>query len=411
MGGHVIFSHYKYFDEVLDNVVSQWNEHKTAAFAFMKGSSGKRSFIPYPVQENVLSMDKQEQQNVMKDLQKLIAHPVKERPNNFDQWLLKNFGKELSDIFMRKYNKKVWTVDPKEMNSLWVGERVAVPSIEKIKANRESKDSDWGPNRCFRFPKFHGTGGIWQSVADLLPSGWFHFKHRVDGIDIQHKTLSVTVDGNHQNTYTIHYDNLITTAPLDILINMDKKVSKFKYLAKKLVYSHTHVIGIGLKGQAPKHLSDKSWIYFPDSDSPFYRVTVFSKYSADDVVPDPANYWSLMCEAAEPKHTSSPEYWKKDNVIRQTVSALIIYGFITKDQVVSEYHRRLDHGYPVPSIDREIIIGEIQPWLQANSIYSRGRFGGWRVRHNITAPWDWQSISFKNIETDSMQIPSTIRNL
>ena len=30
---------------------------------------------------------------------------------------------------MRKYNRKVWTVDPTEMNSVWVGERVAVPDM------------------------------------------------------------------------------------------------------------------------------------------------------------------------------------------------------------------------------------------------------------------------------------------
>ena len=137
------------------------------------------------------------------------------------------------------------------------------------------------------------------------------------------------------------------------------------------------MIGIGLTGQPPESLSKKSWMYFPDSDSPFYRITVFSSYS-DDHVPMPGKQWSLMCEAAEPKSNSNPEQWTKDHLIDATIQALITYGFITSEMVVSKYYRRLDHGYPVPSISREMILEKVQPWLESKGIYSRGRFGGWR---------------------------------
>ena len=174
---------------------------------------------------------------------------------------------------------------------------------------------------------------------------------------------------------------LISTAPLDTLVNMikgqDESLEAMKDLTSNLVYSHTHVIGIGLTGQPPKTLSNKSWMYFPDSDSPFYGITVFSSYS-DDHVPKPGKQWSLMCELAEPKGNSNPQYWSKEHLIDTTIQALIAYGFITPEMVVSKYYRRLDHGYPVPSISREMILGKIQPWLESKGIYSRGRFGGWR---------------------------------
>ena len=35
-------------------------------------------------------------------------------------------------------------------------------------------------------------------------------------------------------------------------------------------------VGLGIKRPCP---STKSWMYFPDSDSPFYRVTYLSNYS------------------------------------------------------------------------------------------------------------------------------------
>ena len=388
MGGHVVFSHYEYFDATLDRAVKEWNEKQRAAYAFMKGSDGKRRFIPYPVQNNIEVMDKVDQQKSLAGLEEVAANQVKEKPANFDQWLLRHFGAGLCEVFMRKYNRKVWTVDPTEMNSVWVGERVAVPDIAKIKAKiaafdsgAPAKDSAWGPNNVFRFPKYNGTGGIWQAVADLLPHEWFRFHHKVTGININTKSVVVESGEQSKAVQEFKFDSLISTVPLDIFVNMiqgqDGSLEEMKKLTSQLVYSHTHVIGIGLTGQPPETLSSKSWMYFPDSDAPFYRITVFSSYS-DDHVPEPGKQWSLMCEAAEPLRNTNPEHWTKEHLIDATIQALITYGFITSEMVVSKYYRRLDHGYPVPSVSREGILEKVQPWLVSKGIYSRGRFGGWR---------------------------------
>ena len=45
-----------------------------------------------------------------------------------------------------------------------------------------------------------------------------------------------------------------------------------------------------------------------------------------------------MCEAAEPKTTTSTEYWTEENLLNLTVEALVRYGFIAPDQVVSHYY-------------------------------------------------------------------------
>ena len=100
-GGHVVFSHYSYFDRLLKKAVKGWNHRSRASFAYMMGSSGNRSFIPYPVQHNIQVFDKEEQQESLKGLEKIQAHPILAKPQNFDEWLLKNFGEGLSEVFMR----------------------------------------------------------------------------------------------------------------------------------------------------------------------------------------------------------------------------------------------------------------------------------------------------------------------
>ena len=48
------------------------------------------------------------------------------------------------------------------------------------------------------------------------------------------------------------------------------------------------------------------------------------------------------------------------------------------DEIVSTYHRRFDHGYPTPSLEREGVLRKLLPALEARDVYSRGRFGSWR---------------------------------
>ena len=40
--------------------------------------------------------------------------------------------------------------------------------------------------------------------------------------------------------------------------------------------------------------------------------------------------------------------------------------------------RRLEHGYPTPSVGREAVLTQALPWLQQHNIWSRGRFGSYR---------------------------------
>jgi hypothetical protein len=48
------------------------------------------------------------------------------------------------------------------------------------------------------------------------------------------------------------------------------------------------------------------------------------------------------------------------------------------DEVVSLYHRRLEHGYPTPSLGRDGVLAKALPWLRKQNIWSRGRFGSYK---------------------------------
>lgn len=54
------------------------------------------------------------------------------------------------------------------------------------------------------------------------------------------------------------------------------------------------------------------------------------------------------------------------------------FSLNAEDEIVSTYHRRFDHGYPTPTLDRDDALKDLLPHLYKRDILSRGRFGSWK---------------------------------
>ena len=70
----------------------------------------------------------------------------------------------------------------------------------------------------------------------------------------------------------------------------------------------------------------------------------------------------------------------------------------SENEIVSIYHRRLEHGYPTPSLTRDAALAEALPLLEKEgAIWSRGRFGSYKyeVANQVRAlPLLYCSIMF-----------------
>ena len=113
-------------------------------------------------------------------------------------------------------------------------------------------------------------------------------------------------------------------------------------------------IGVGLEGPIPEQLAGKCWMYFPEPELPFYRVTVFSNYSPNNV-PNPGRQWSLMAEVSEPfvvRRKPRAPAARRD--VRRTLDGLKAARLIPPDAAVASlWHRRVEHGYPTPVLGRD----------------------------------------------------------
>ncbi|OBT46930.1 hypothetical protein VE00_02521 [Pseudogymnoascus sp. WSF 3629] len=393
VGGHVIFSHYKYFDDCIDEALPKegdWYTHERVSYVRCKNL-----WVPYPFQNNISVLPKDDQVRCINGMidASMDARVAVNKPANFDEWIIRMMGTGIADLFMRPYNFKVWAIPTTKMQCQWLGERVAAPDLKTVTKNviLQKVAGNWGPNSTFRFPARGGTGAIWIGVAKTLPKEKTRFGSHgsVSKVDAAAKTVTMS------NGSKIKYKRLISTMAVDQLVESmgDERLIK---MSKDLFYSSTHVIGVGIRGERPENIGDKCWLYFPEDDCPFYRATIFSNYSpgnqplasvklrtkylANGDAPastEPQNgpYWSIMLEVSE----SSMKPVDQENLLRDSIQGLINTKMIKgEDEIVSTYHRRFDHGYPTPSLEREGVLKQLLPALEAKGIYSRGRFGSWR---------------------------------
>jgi protoporphyrinogen oxidase len=366
LGGHVLFSHWKYFDHLLEQALGdQWVEHQREAWVWMR-----ERWIPYPFQNNIWRLPSDELIQCLKGLVETQRGRADGPPRDFAEWLNRSFGDGLCQSFMYPYNFKVWAYPPAQLGVGWMGERVATVDLARILANLVERKDDvsWGPNATFRFPMRGGTGAIWTSIASQLPYEKLNLCTRVCSIDTSARRI-LCEDGS-----SVAYDRLISTIPLDQLLRCLTDCRDLTQFAPKFVHSSSHIVGVGFMGKPPADLATKCWMYFPESDTPFYRVTVFSNYSPFNV-PSPGRQWSLMAEVSE----SSAKPVNSATVCEDVIAGFRKVGFISdRTQIVTRFHRRLERGYPTPWLGRDEVLETVLPALAAKGILSRGRFGAWR---------------------------------
>jgi len=364
LGGHVQFSHYRKFDEYMDLALGAdgWHHHQRESWIWMRDR-----FVPYPFQFNLHRLPNGQRWDCVQGLLE-ASRAAGGRPANFRDWMLATFGRGIAELFLLPYNFKVWAYPPEMLHFGWVGERVAVPPLDKVIKSicLDQDEVSWGPNNTFRFPRKGATGSIWRALVRRLPEDHVRLGDGAEAVDAQAREIQL------RSGLRLRYEYLISTMPLDRLASLCGEPALAP--AQRLLYSSTHVVGIGLEGQPPEHLRTKCWMYFPEANCPFYRVTVFSNYSPYNT-PRPGQTWSLMAEVSQSPHKAVVRETVVDDVLR----GMLATGLIRPtDQVLSRCHRFLPHGYPTPSLDRDEILAHLLPHLESMGIYSRGRFGAWK---------------------------------
>ncbi|MBN1916850.1 MAG: FAD-dependent oxidoreductase [Verrucomicrobia bacterium] len=378
IGGHVIFSHFKEFDALVDDMLgNEMLSHERESWIRILGT-----WVPYPFQNNIRHLPAEA---LLECLMGLIeVHATERSTADFHQFIRTTFGRGIGRYFMEPYNFKVWATHPSEMSAAWIAERVSVVDIERVLRNVITQHDDvaWGPNNLFRFPLRGGTGEIYRRFGRTIEA---KTTLNAEVVEIDTARKRVKLDSGE----TDPYDVLISTMPLNALAaRLHPKRGDLVEAAAKLRSNSALIVGLGVERPVD---NKRCWMYFPEDNCPFYRTTNFSNYSYNNVpYGDVARYHSLMCETSFSDIKPRPS-----DMVRATLDGAISAGLLTdndRPRIVDEFLIEVPQAYPVPTRDRDTALATLQPELEQLGIMSRGRFGAWRYEignmdHSFMQGW------------------------
>jgi protoporphyrinogen oxidase len=383
-GPHVSFTKYEYVKTLFaKSVQNEFLEYEVQPTNYYKGC-----WIPHPAQSNLYAIPEPLRSECLNDF---IAtrDQTNGGPENYQQWLDMAFGKAFSENFPSVYTKKYWTVNPNELSTEWVGERVFYPDVETVKAGYYSpleKSTHYISN--VRYPL---NGGYYSFAQLLSKSINVQYKKEVEQIDLDNKEVSFK-DGTKKS-----FERLISTIPLPLFVEYCNAPSHVKEAAQQLVCSQLLLINIEVDHAS---LRNEHWMYVYDENKLSTRINFVDLLSPNNT---PQGKSGIQVEVYFSKY--QPINCSYDDIAERVINELIEMGLIKSKGSINNIHTKwiefanviFDHNYKTSldtvldwlnskGLNREA--DDLEPmtdWGKASSdltifgnVILAGRYGQWK---------------------------------
>ena len=373
-GGHVLFPHKHYvrFARLLESLPVSWARSTPKRGVMVEGR-----FLPYPAQRNLHRLPVG---RLGRAIGSVVAHRRRARGSedgSLRSYLHARFGAYITGLLMEPLNRKQWAYAPEQLTAVWARHRsgsvtrnVADMELWRIARNFVLREDDpgWTPETKVAYPAEGGSGAIWSAVAQPIPAEKLLLETRVVSLSLENKTALLSTGE------TVRWEQMVSTMPLDTLLRSIEDRPELTRKASRFVKARSRLFGFGIRGKMPARYEGLHSCQVTDADVPFWRMNFPMTVSRGN---GPEACYSILCEVSEP----GAEPGKEAESLRQAVEeSLFRMGLIghSGQSVVSRWEHRIEHGYPVPFLERDALLAEVQPALEAAKVYSRGRFGTWR---------------------------------
>lgn len=373
--GHLLHTSDAYFRQLIEQVVGLENLNAIERASFIYSHD---TYTRYPFQANLYGLP---DKVIVDCIAGFVTRKIRcKEPTTFTQWVQHNFGDGFARHFFLPYQAKIFAYDLDHITASWTNRFVPSTSLEQIikGALRDCYEQSIGYNAQFLYPKQGGIISWVKKLADQIAQP-IATDFCVKAIDIKRKY--VTFSNGHVEPYTY----LINTMPLDNLLRLLKETAATSYsrAADKLLCNT--VVNFNLGIQKP-NLSDKHWIYFPETHYPFYRIG-FAHNFARSMAPDGCS--SLYGEFA---YVNKPHQWV-NKTLKDSLALTKQLLNISDQDIMTEKIIHIPHAYVIYNQWRERNLDKLLTQLKQDSIYSIGRYGQWKYSSMQEAVLDGKKIA------------------
>lgn len=284
---------------------------------------------------------------------------------DFAAWVEASFGPGIARHFMVPYNTKLWGVnDLAELSSDWVGGKVITTELaDVVEGAVKDRRFDKLPNATFRYPVNGGIQAFSDGIAARVKN--LRLESEIIRVDLGRKVVT-TRDGAE-----IAWRRLVWTLPLPALprlveapLPQDLAAALTRLRWRDVAAIH---LGIGRERIVPWH-----WMYYPEHEYPFYRVS-FPGNKADSTVPPGCSSLIAECSLAPDAPLDA------EDLLRRCIEGLVRSRILrSEDDIRHSATYRLSPAYVIHDHSRVAAVEAVTRYLDSHGVVTAGRFGHWR---------------------------------
>lgn len=359
MGIHVLHTKDKYVLDIFSNNNAAIRQKKRSAWIYSYGVLTR-----YPFQANTFGLPKDIVFQCLNGFIQALKRKKKTH-DNYEEWIYSAFGKGIAKNFYLPYSRKFWTIEAKELTTDWLDVRVPRPSLKQVIHGALSpQDDEFGPNALFRYPD---SGGI-KHLAQALVNKNMKIKLRKKANKLEIKKKVIHFDDGA----TLRYNNLISTMPLPELFKIsDYAPAPVASAVRGLRHNSVLCVNLGVRREK---LNNFHWVYFPEEDYIFFRVSFPNNFSKSTA---PKGWSSIQAEISYSNTKPISLKGITDRVISGLLKARIIRP---QDHVKLISIKDIPYAYVIYDHDRIRNLTAINYFLQNNQIINAGRYGKWEYQ-------------------------------
>jgi len=295
------------------------------------------------------------------------------RPANYEDMLLRSFGRELCEVFFFPYNRKQWKRPLDTLAPSGFQWNIARPDLDS--ATRGANDPEHRAlayNANAWYPRPHGNGVrgmevLSRALADEASD--LRLEHTVRAIDPDARRVLVTHDGRD---YDLLYDDAcIATLPLPVLMSITAGVpADLRDACSRLLCNR--VINAMIRVRGPRPQGRGFWRYYADESLCFTRLIHLHEFDPDTA---PRGGWALMAEMVEPAEWPAPDLKAVETVIRRDLARA---GAIPDGcEILGIDFKIVDTAYVVFTLECQSVVERAVAHLRSRGVHPLGRYGRW----------------------------------
>ena len=288
----------------------------------------------------------------MKLLESYLFRPRKLAEINFENYVIKRYGRTLYQLFFQPYTEKLFGISGDEISVLWARQKVRLSSpLDHFRENTKTKF------QYFYYPIQGGYGAIVNSL----------YRKVQDNTQLEARVIRLESEGGRIIRVVYEKDGVVQSLPADVVISTLPMSLTARLLGRQIDLRYQKVDAVYLWISKP-NVTDYHWVYFMDYNIAINRMVEFKNMSPVDTPPNT----SVLCAEVTQEHP---------DVIEKVVHDLVRIGLIRESDVLDTKVIREKFAYPVYNREHSQTVElATQFFSQFENIFLVGRAAEFRHR-------------------------------